>query len=502
MNSKTIVLRNQPTKAEELSCTDIDTTGMGDLKLGPDGKIYIGNDAGKSCTLDTAFVQSPTLHVINNPNQLGMACNAEWNIMTLPTITSVDFNPAIVMPPAPRDTMTSTRPVSLCFGELLQADTPGDCYQWNTGSDSSSAWVDTSEQYIVCWSSNDCAYHIDTFLVHVVQLPQLFVTRNSCANAANGLAFVRNVPGDTTTFNYAWKDANGAILKAASGNSADTFYAGPGNYFLQINTAAGCDSTLSFSVDALPVPELPYLADTAVCRGKYVQFHTSPDATQTNWVFGDGNFSTEANPLHAFGKAGTYYMAVVVTNAAGCSDTADAEIRVNELNLALSVSPEVMEAGKEVELNTSADRSYRIVGWEPTALFPEQNRKRQRIYPNETVVIFVKGISEQGCVDTARVTVYVKPELRMPTAFSPNGDGLNDYFAPFVNGKRYKVSTFQIFNRLGQMVYDGFGDAAMKGWDGRYKGKPVDAGTYFYRIAVSTEYGELLQRKGDVTVLR
>jgi hypothetical protein len=51
-------------------------------------------------------------------------------------------------------------------------------------------------------------------------------------------------------------------------------------------------------------------------------------------------------------------------------------------------------------------------------------------------------------------------------------------------------------------VYDGFGDAAMKGWDGRYKDKPVDAGTYFYRIAVSTEYGELLQQKGDVTVLR
>lgn len=508
MASKTAVLHNEPFLRGNIidGCTIADTSGMGDLKLGPDGKIYIANNSGPGCALVPGFADSMTLHAINNPNLAGMACNPQLNALLLGNttkyLTGVNFNPSIVMPPAPRDTVTSTMLVSLCFGGLLQTDTAGDCYHWNTGSDSSSAWADTSGQYIVCRSSDNCAYHIDTFTVHVVQLPQLFVATNSCVNAVNGLVYAQNTPGDSTTFNYAWKDANGGILQTASSNSADTFYAGPGHYLLQISTGAGCDTTLSFTVDALPVPGLPYLVDTAVCRGKYIQFNTSTDATETNWVFGDGDFSTEQNPLHAFGKTGVYYMAVVVTNASGCSDTADAEIRVNELNLELSVSPGVIEQGNEVELNTSADRNYSIVAWIPFDLFPEQNNKRQDLYPSETMVIRVQGISDQGCMDTASVTIYVKPEIRMPTAFSPNGDGLNDYFAPFADGKSYKVSTFRIFNRLGQLVYDGFGETAMKGWDGTYKGKPVDAGAYFYRIAVSTEYGELLKQKGDVTVVR
>lgn len=502
MASKTTILGNQPMKVMDWQCVAVDTSGMGDLKLGPNGKIYIGNNATAGCSMDTMFVQSPALHVINNPNQLGMACNAQWNILTLPGITSVDFNPAIVMPPPPRDTLTSIRQISLCFSGLLQVDMPGDCYEWNTGSDSSSTRVDTPGQYVVCWSGEACTYHIDTFQVHMVQLPQLFVTKNSCENISNGQVYIHNAEGDSTTFNYRWKDANGWILRTITSNRSDTFYTGPGSYFLQISTWAGCDTTLSFTVDTLPMPALPYLADTALCRGKYILFHTSADATETHWVFGDGNFSTEQNPLYAFGKAGTYYMAVVVTNASGCSDTTDAEIQVNDLNLYLNANPEVTERGEEVELNTSADRSYTISTWGPFSLFPEQNSKRQRIYPNGRMVIFVKGISDEGCMDTASVTVYVRPEVMMPTAFSPNGDGLNDRFTPFSSGMGYKVSTFQIFNRLGQIVYDGFGDAAMQGWNGTYKGKPVDAGTYFYRITVSTEYGELMEQKGDVTVIR
>ena len=47
------------------------TTAMGDLKLAPDGKIYIGNNTTPSCSTDTLYAQHYTLHAINNPDQPG-----------------------------------------------------------------------------------------------------------------------------------------------------------------------------------------------------------------------------------------------------------------------------------------------------------------------------------------------------------------------------------------------------------------------------------------------
>jgi gliding motility-associated-like protein len=393
--------------------------------------------------------------------------------------------------------------VFLCFGGLLQADTPGDCYHWNTGSDSSSTFADSSGEYCVSWSGHNCAYHIDTFNVHVVQPPLLFVAGNSCINATTGLAYTRNAPGDTTNFTYRWENSSGTLLKTASSPQGDSL-AGlpPGDYRLRVSCAVGCDTTFFFTVDTLPMPALPYLPDTTVCRGRHLQFNSPPDVTAAYWIFGDGGTSTALNPLHPYGDVGDFYPAVVVSNAAGCSDTAFGTVHVKALELSLRGDSGVLDKGSKLVLKTYANKSYSVVQWKPFALFPDQSSKQQTIYPEVTVQVVVKAVSELGCEDTASLEVFIKPTIKMPTAFSPNGDGLNDYFKPFAWGQGYKVITFQVFNRWGQMVYHSFGDAAMKGWDGSCGGKAVDAGTYYYRIDVSTEYGESIEEKGDVTLIR
>jgi len=91
--------------------------------------------------------------------------------------------------------------------------------------------------------------------------------------------------------------------------------------------------------------------------------------------------------------------------------------------------------------------------------------------------------------------------LFVPNAFSPNEDGRNDKFVilPVCVIEKYQIS---IYNRWGQLVFTSLNPS--KSWDGFYKGKPADVGTYFYQIDATLQdktKGEL-KLKGDLTLIR
>jgi len=75
--------------------------------------------------------------------------------------------------------------------------------------------------------------------------------------------------------------------------------------------------------------------------------------------------------------------------------------------------------------------------------------------------------------------VVEKPySLYSPNAFSPDGDGINDFFN--ISGQKIEDFQIEIFNRWGQMVYKSFD--LNDGWDGTFNGKKLPTGTYVYKI--------------------
>gem|GEM_PF-822948 len=117
--------------------------------------------------------------------------------------------------------------------------------------------------------------------------------------------------------------------------------------------------------------------------------------------------------------------------------------------------------------------------------------------------VAVVGLSGNGCRnDTAAAVIHadVCCSLLVPGAFSPNGDGINDGFAP-VSQKNVQDYHMQIFNRWGQLVFSA--SDISKRWDGTWNGAAAEIGTYFYYItAACTENNKALVRKGDVTLVR
>ena len=96
--------------------------------------------------------------------------------------------------------------------------------------------------------------------------------------------------------------------------------------------------------------------------------------------------------------------------------------------------------------------------------------------------------------------------LYIPTVFSPNNDGTNDLFTFFGDASKVdKVLDFRVFNRWGNLL---FNDNTVQinninsGWDGKFKGREVESGTYVFYLRVQLKDGTTLEEKGDVTLLR
>lgn len=121
--------------------------------------------------------------------------------------------------------------------------------------------------------------------------------------------------------------------------------------------------------------------------------------------------------------------------------------------------------------------------------------------PNGKYIVFVED--DNGCKDsTSAIIIYNNCcKVFIPDAFTPNGDGKNEFAKILVKGD-LKLEIFNIYNRFGQLVFTT--TDLTKGWDGIYNGVPQDMGTYNYYVKgiCGNAGNEEVQFKGTVTLIR
>jgi gliding motility-associated-like protein len=96
------------------------------------------------------------------------------------------------------------------------------------------------------------------------------------------------------------------------------------------------------------------------------------------------------------------------------------------------------------------------------------------------------------------VCVSTDPVVYAPSAFSPNGDGVNEVFK--IEGIFLEQFNMKIWNRYGELIYES--NNMLDGWDGTFRGDPVPADAYTYLAEGRGRTGQLVEIKGSVTVLR
>ena len=131
---------------------------------------------------------------------------------------------------------------------------------------------------------------------------------------------------------------------------------------------------------------------------------------------------------------------------------------------------------------------------DPTSQFPIAA-------PLETTTYTVVLTDANGCVNTTDVTVNLIElvDINIPTAFSPNSDGVNDILFVIDRGLS-TLDNFSIYNRWGELV---FSTADInEGWSGVYKGKPAEAGTYVAVIRATSLTGTVFSKNINVQLVR
>ncbi len=153
--------------------------------------------------------------------------------------------------------------------------------------------------------------------------------------------------------------------------------------------------------------------------------------------------------------------------------------------------------GSTVTLNPTVSESNVHYLWSPDVEINNDTLKDPTITGDVNNMVYTLTVTDsRGCVSSDTVLIKVTPLIKLTNTFTPNGDGINDYWE--IDGLiAYVNATVDIFDRYGQQVFHSIGYP--KPWDGTYNGKQVPAGVYYYII--NTHFnGEVLS--GYVTVLR
>ncbi len=179
-------------------------------------------------------------------------------------------------------------------------------------------------------------------------------------------------------------------------------------------------------------------------------------------------------------------------------------IQIVNFELQATVTPEDPYEGEEVHIQTSGNMPYAVISWTPFSFFSDQTALSQTFTATTGQHVIITGVGPGGCRDTAVVDFKVRPyqpEIMIPNAFTPNGDGQNDVFMPVLSIDRgYQLTDFRIFNRWGQLLFST--SHVNIGWDGTFKGALQSQDVYFYAVTIVLMDGTKKFYKGDVTLLR
>jgi gliding motility-associated-like protein len=143
--------------------------------------------------------------------------------------------------------------------------------------------------------------------------------------------------------------------------------------------------------------------------------------------------------------------------------------------------------------------------WSPSTGLSDSTIRNPIARPVSDMEYTLAVVTPNGCKGTGQITVNAYTPLRIPNAFTPNGDGRNDIFYVLGGPDGSRISDFSIFNRWGQIVFQVHdavpGDPAF-GWNGYFHGTPAPVGTYVYLVNMGYSNGLKQSYKGTLVLLR
>jgi len=316
----------------------------------------------------------------------------------------------------------------------------------------------------------------------------------TCNGGNNGDAEVSG-SGGTGTLTYLWTPGN---LTGATQSGLTA-----GTYTVQVTDQSGCTNSTTVTIGqplAITIVETitPSTCGSADGAISVVASGGTPVYTYS-WTPG-GSAATSITGL----IPGNY--SLTVTDQEGCSATENyIVILTGSLNVDATPEISTINQGESVQFNTTGAATF---SWSPSSTLDCSDCPDPIATPTATTMYIVTGTDASGCtgIDTVYVNVIPEPvecgEIFVPTVLSPNGTGPAANKMICVYGGCVAEITFAIYNRWGEKVFETTDVNLTECWDGTYRGKEMNSGTFAYKLIVTLTTNETIEESGNITLVR
>ncbi|HEU4471848.1 MAG TPA: PKD domain-containing protein [Flavisolibacter sp.] len=446
---------------------------------------------------DTSRLQNPTYIYPSNGNR-----NVRMIVTSSKGCIDTVFKevPIVDRPPIsiiPKDTL-------ICNGDDVQLQAVGNgTFSWRpnaniSGGNTATPTVSptTTTSYIVELNDNGCLNY-DTARVRVVDFVTLQLRPDTVICATDSV----RLTGVSDGLRFNWTPAGeignpDRLTTMALPTSNPTVY--------EVTATIGsCTATDNITITLVPYPKADAGPDTVICFNTSAQLRGSITGSAFTWT--PVSTLTNANTLEPIAKPRlTTSYVLSVTDDIGCPKPKRDTVVVTVLPKvnAFAGRDTSVVAGQPLQFNAEGGTGY---VWSPSTALNDFNRADPiAIYDGSFDSIRYKVVvtDEYGCADSTHVRVKIfrtNPQVFVPSAFTPNGDGLNDVFRPIAVGLS-RLEYFRVFNRWGELVFST--TINEQGWDGRIKGKEQSSGTFVWVVRGVDFTGKVVFSKGTVTLIR
>jgi len=285
-------------------------------------------------------------------------------------------------------------------------------------------------------------------------------------------------------------------------------------YTYTVTDACGSTATDMVTINTFLVPPLNIQADVLYgCEPLAVNFIVpeSNDDYIYSWSFSNNNNSEAANgasTYHIFENYGIYDVMVSAISNKGCKNSLvisnlinvyrkpEAHFLANPQTVSI-INPEI----NFLNLSQWADYYLWSFGDGDSSNITNPNHSYNDI---DSYTVKLLASTLEGCIDTVfqQITVEIEPTIYVPTAFSPDNDGINDFFEIKANGMDLDNFNVKVYDRWGEIIFES--SDLYKSWNGKAKNnlKFVKIGSYTWLVTVKDANGIELQKSGTVTVIR
>jgi len=435
------------------------------------------------------------------------------------------FAYTVTLNPQPAQPVTNSN-TPICLGSTIQLRTPvvsNATYLW-TGPNNYSSTLQNPDI--------DNAALTDTGTYH------LYVTVNSCTSAAGTThVMIDNPPKadagpnqlicvTATSIQLAGKMSGGTITgvwtTSGSGSFSPSFNTlnakyipsdedkSVGSVLLTLASTSTDDCTVSTSMMTItfgPSPGVSVGADKGVCiedasvpiTGKILIPGGGKWSSPTGGTFSPSDTVSNATyiPTAADKQNGSVKLTLTANNAGQC-------FIPSEFMTVKFIPPPTVNAGgtryvlrgHTITLEPVVSEDSVTYLWSPSIGINNVTAKNPVITGDIDRYYTLQVTDSRGCVSYSQSQIIVSPELIVPNAFTPNGDGINDYWD--IKGLiAYTNATVDIFNRYGTKLFHSVGYP--NPWDGKYNGQELPMGTYYYVITTNVNSQVL---SGPLTIIR